>query len=303
MPSSKNAVSQGATQIATQAVRQYYERNTNLFLTHGRQSRTRTIHRAVWAPGVVNLEAALNTTHAMICQEVEALLQPGEPDNPTRLKVADLGCGVGGSLFYLAERTRTPLWGLGLTISSLQARLARHHSRQLRLQDRCDFIEADFNHVPLRPGLDAIFSIEAFAHTPDAYAYLSEAARLLRAGGRLMLCDDFRLIHHTDKPADSDLFWLTAFQRGWHIPQLYTHEQVVDLARPLGLHLVSQNDLTPYLRLSRLPVLLVYLVVASWLSLRSYHPYWGSLLGGLALQQCLKQGLIAYRFLVLEKSC
>jgi hypothetical protein len=118
----------------------------------------------------------------------------------------------------------------------------------------------------------------------------------------LLLCDDFRQANGDKELTRSVHLWLAAFQRGWHVPHLSTYEQVIEMAQPNGFCLVSQIDLTPTLRLSKLPVPLARLLVVGWMRTRSYHPYIGSLLGGLALQQCLKQGLISYRFLVLQKS-
>jgi hypothetical protein len=67
----------------------------------------------------------------------------------------------------------------------------------------------------------------------------------------------------------------------------------------LGLDLRLDTDLTPYLRLSAIPELLAISIVGSGKFIK--HPYWQSISGGIALQQCLKQGLVSYRFLVFEK--
>ena len=273
------------------AIRQYYEQNTGRFLSFGRQRRTRTIHRAVWAEGVSRTDEALNHTNLLIHQQLAELAQA----NPSwAIRTADLGCGVGGSLFYLARCMPVPFWGVGLTISPQQAQMAQQHAAQLGLQERCAFIEADFQHPPLVSDLESAFSIEAFAHSPDQAEYLRAAARLLRSGGRLILCDDFL----TDY-GDEDNDWLRAFRSGWQVSGLSTTERVSETAVSLGLDLRLDTDLTPYLRLSAIPELLAIAIVGSGKVIK--HPYWQSISGGIALQQCLKQGLVSYRFLVFEK--
>ena len=272
----------------------YYERNTSLFLSHGKQGRTRTIHRAVWAPGVADRETALNTSNELVRQELARLAEQAVGEVKAGLRVADLGCGVGGSLFYLARQFPAGLWGVGLTISPRQARLAASYAQGQRLEGQCAFLEADYLNLPLAHGLDVAFSIEAFAHAPDPQEYMHGVARLLRSGGRLLLCDDFRL-------SQADSIWIAAFQRGWHVPRLCSLDEIEELALSNGMRLVSQRDLTQYLRLSWLPPGLVRPLVAAWMRLRPRHPYWESLFGGIALQQCLKSGDIAYRFLVFEK--
>ena len=274
------------------SVRQYYERNTPLFLLPGRRKQTGSIHRAVWGPGVGNLETALNYTNELVRLQLLEVAQqiPGQT-----VRVADLGCGVGGSLTYLASRLAGVFWGVGATISPQQARLAQHHADRLGLGERCTFIEADYLALPLPGGVEAAFSIEAFAHTPNAQRYFSEASRILRAGGRLLLCDDFQGEH-----AEPDNFWLNSFQRGWQAAGVSSLSQAEELARRCGLRLVDQQDLTPYLRLSRLPAWLARWLVLT--GLRSRDPYWRSVAGGIALQQALKAGIVTYLFIVFEKS-
>jgi len=274
------------------SVRQYYERNTRLFLFPGRRKQTGSIHRALWAPGVGDLETALNYANDLVQSQLSELAQqnPGEI-----VRVADLGCGVGGSLTYLASRLAGVFWGVGATISPQQARLAQHYADRLGLGERCTFIEADYLALPLPGGVDAAYSIEAFAHTPDPQGYFCEASRILRAGGRLLLCDDYR-----GEQAEPDNFWLNSFQRGWQAPGVSSLRQVEMLARSCGLHLVDQQDLTPYLRLSRLPAWLARWLVLT--GLRSRDPYWQSVAGGIALQQALKAGIVTYLFVIFEKS-
>ncbi len=276
---------------SSHTVRQYYEQNTGWFLSFGRQRDTRTIHRAVWAEGVSRTDEALNYTNRLILDHLLELAEaiPGET-----LRAADLGCGVGGSLFFLARRIPAPFQGVGLTISPQQARLARIHAAQINLQERLAFVEADFQHLPLAGGLEAAFSIEAFAHSPDPADYLRGAAFLLRRGGRLILCDDFR-----SNDGDDGDGWLRAFRQGWQVPGLSRPDRVEELAESFGLELRLSTDLTPYLRLSALPSWLARAITRSGAVIR--HPYWQSITGGVALQQCLKLGLVRYRFMVFER--
>lgn len=276
---------------ATAAIRRYYERNTPLFLTRGLQGETGAIHRAVWAEGVENLAQALTYSNELIHRELLALQQA----SPTSvLRVIDLGCGVGGSLLYMAERFPGNFWGLGVTISAFQATLALHRAHKAGLHPRCAFLVADYLHLPLVGEFDAAFSIEAFAHAPDPQRYLEEASRLLRPGGRLALCDDFAY-----ENAAPDNFWLSAFKRGWLAPRLCSPAQVEEMAITCGLRLISQRDLTPQLHLSRLPGWLARPMVAA--APRLGHPYLNSLSGGMALQQALKNGIVTYQLMIFEK--
>ena len=86
--------------------------------------------------------------------------------------VVDLGCGVGASLCYLAGRL--PLRGTGITVSTVQARLATQRIREAQLTDRITCIEADFCDIPSSVGQgDLAYAIESFVHAPSPHAILA----------------------------------------------------------------------------------------------------------------------------------
>ena len=86
----------------------YYDANTKGFLRWGHGGQHLAIHRAVWGPGVRDRTQAFHFVHDLIAdlarsEGSEALL--------------DLGCGVGGSMIYLAGLLDLPF--SGLTISGV----------------------------------------------------------------------------------------------------------------------------------------------------------------------------------------
>ena len=172
--------------ITTDSVRTYYDENTNLFLKFSGSKKAQNIHRTLWMQDTKSLEDALNTSNALIKAEIESVAQ-------TNARIADLGCGVGASLFYIYPRLQQPAPALGLTLSPVQARLAQESTNQLGLQDHIRFAEGDFTSVPLpSESLDAVYSVEAVCHAVDPEKYFKEAGRLLRKGGKLILVDDYK---------------------------------------------------------------------------------------------------------------
>jgi SAM-dependent methyltransferase len=278
------------------ALRRYYNQATPWFVRLGGIQPTWTIHRAVWAEGAASLPQALNYTNRLVLHAVQHLI---ERDELRQVRLADLGCGVGGSLFFLARHLKLPYQALGLTISGVQARTAATQARRFGLHDQCAFLEADYLNLPLAGPLDVAFSIEALAHAPDPARYMQQVAQVLRPGARLLLCDDFRV----ERPLHSyEQRWLAAFQRGWHAPALASPPQLAALAEPYGLTLVSDRDLTPDLRLLRLPTPLAQLLVHGGGRLGFSHPLWQSFVeGGIALQECLRANVVTYRWLEFER--
>ncbi len=273
------------------SVRTYYDQNTRLFLALSSSHKAQNIHRSLWADGAQTLDEALNVSNARIFKEIESVA-------PTRARCADLGCGVGASLFYIYPRLHEPAPAFGLTLSFVQARLAWKSAEQLSLQGRILFAEGDFTAVPLAGELDAVYSVEAAVHAQEPGQYFREASRLLRSGGKLILVDDY----HAARPlSQAESKWINAFMDGWHVSGLRAVEQVTDWAEKYNLRLVKNDELTPYLRLRNLPDLLARAILFIGNHLPIRHAILPSMLGSMALQQCLRMGIVEYRFLVFEK--
>jgi len=96
--------------------------------------------------------------------------------------------------------------------------------------------------------------------------------------------------------------WLNVYQRGWHPPNLLSIDEVQSLAAQQGLHLLQVSDLSHLLRLRAFPDLLAQVILEFFKPLWSVHPIIPSMLGSIALQQCLRGGAIAYSWLLFEKS-
>ncbi|MEN3360776.1 MAG: hypothetical protein V7637_4758 [Mycobacteriales bacterium] len=271
----------------TELVRRYYDNNTAAFDLLGQADGA--IHRAIWGPGV--------STRVEAFHYVDELVLRALPPDVARPAVVDLGCGLGTSLLYLAGRI--DLTGEGITISALQAELATRRIAEMGVADRIRCREGDYLSVPddLAGTADLAFSIEAFVHGPDASGYFREAARTLRAGGRLVVCDDF--LAGSATPAARRL---EEFRTGWRIGSLLTVEQVRALAAAHGLALVGDLDLTPHLELRRPRDRLISLLVTAGRPFRIPGDYWQSLVGGDALQWCLLHGALRHRLLRFERA-
>ena len=279
--------------ITTDSVRTYYDENTNLFLKFSGSKKAQNIHRTLWMQDTKTLEDALNTSNALIKAEIESVAS-------TNARIVDLGCGVGASLFYIYPRLQQPSPALGLTLSPVQARLAQESAQQLGLQDHIRFAEGDFTSVPLpSESLDAVYSVEAVCHAVDPEKYFKEAGRLLRKGGKLILVDDYQ----AGRPfSANENKWLKAYIDGWYVPGVRTIEQVISFANNYGLQLKKNEELTPHLRLRNLPDFLASTLLFLGEKLPIKHAIVPSMLGSMALQQCLHMKIVEYRFLVFEKN-
>ena len=264
-------------------VRRYYDRHTATFLRYGQGGGAGAIHRAVWGPGVESREAAFHYVEDRIADRLRAALPAG-----TEPSVVDLGCGVGGSLCYLARRL--PIRGAGVTLSPLQARLAAQRIRAAGLHDRIRCLEGDYTDPGLAlPAADLAYAIESFVHGPDPAGFFAQCARIVRPGGLLLICDDVRRAGGGAAARRT----IERFRRGWRINTLLDREGLRALAAKAGFEHRATDDLTPFLETRRPRDRAIGLLAAlvGWLPVDARL---GHLTGGSALQICLRRGWIGY---------
>jgi len=133
------------------------------------------VHHGFWRTGH---ETPREATEALIALAAARLaLKGGE-------RLCDIGCGYGGTARYLAERYAAQV--TGLTISAAQADYAAKQtvSRGSATIHRRDWLA---NGLP-DAAFDGAYAIESSEHMVDKPRFFAEAHRVLRPGGRLVVC-------------------------------------------------------------------------------------------------------------------
>ena len=268
-------------------VRDYYDRHTAAFVSHGQGGDAGAIHRAVWGPGVSDRAQAFHYVEDRIAEVAQSLpVVAGRP-----LHIVALGCGVAGSACYLAARL--PVRVTGITLSPVQAGLAQTRIREAGLSDRVVCLVGDYNDLPPDVGMaDLAYAIESFVHGPAPDRFFAQCGRLLKPGGVLVICDDFRRPTADPRAARA----IERFCRGWHVNALLDRDALQALARTHGLAHDSIVDLSRYLELGRARdrVLNALMPLLNLLPLNAGRFDYVS--GGIALQQCLARGWVGYDF-------
>jgi SAM-dependent methyltransferase len=280
--------------ISTSDVADYYDRNTARFRFMGRGAPS--LHRALWAPGVRSSRDAVGYIDRVIADELAS--QPWG----TSPVVLDFGCGIGGTLFHLAARFPNARL-VGVTVSGKQVTVANRLASERGFVARCSFSQGDFQTIDLGVEADAIIAVESFVHSTTPDAFLANATRHLRTGGRLLVVDDF-LSADVDSLPGHQRRRVDELRAGWRIPSLCTVPRFLDSAAGQGLTLTRALDLTALTRPgSRLRDRLTAAVSPLALKLGLVRmPFYGNMIGGNALQIGLRDGFLTYRMLVLEKA-
>ena len=281
---------------ATDDVRRYYDSNTARFERYGQGRGTGAIHRAVRGDGVRTQQEAFEYLDKLVLIELLGIATAF----PEPLHVLDLGCGVGASLCYLAERA--PVVGTGVTLSSVQVERARRRIECTGLSDRVRCVEGDFTRLPsgVAPAHLA-FSIEAFIHAEDPAAYFRTAAQHVVPGGRLVVCDDFASARTQSPLSASEAGTLDDVRRHWLAHSLVTVAHAVELAERHAFTLVSDRELTSRLELARPRDRVIAALVALGRRVRVGGYRFRSFVGGHALQVALLTGLLEFRALVFRR--
>ena len=273
-------------------VRHYYDRNTPTFVSLGQGGKLGALHRAVWGPGVHTRQDAFRYVENKLLERLQHLSPVSEVPH-----VVDLGCGVGGSLCYLAEHL--PIRGTGITLSPVQARLASKRIKAAGLSKRIACLEGDYTALPTKLGhADLAYAIESFVHGQAPGQFFHECSQLVRPGGVLAICDDFR--RPTSGPTSERA--ITRFCQGWKINALLKSNELHTLARQAGFEHESTLDLSQYLEIRRPRDRMIAALVSllGWLPLDRTR--FGHVIGGTALQECLAKGWIGYDLVLFKRN-
>jgi len=123
-----------------------------------------------------SLEEAQANKHELICRKLGLT----EDD-----RLLDVGCGWGSMLLHAARHHGVR--GVGVTLSTRQAELARKRVAEAGLSDLVEIRVQDYRHIDDEP-FDAISSVGMFEHVGQARLaeYFGKLCSLLRPGGRLL---------------------------------------------------------------------------------------------------------------------
>jgi tocopherol O-methyltransferase len=101
-------------------------------------------------------------------------------------KILDVGCGIGGSTLYLANKFSAN--ACGITLSPVQASRATARKTEGNYQQNIEFQVADAQAMPFADNsFDLVWSLESGEHMPDKTKFLQECYRVLKDNGTLIL--------------------------------------------------------------------------------------------------------------------
>lgn len=167
---------------------------------------------------------------------------PEDPDRSAQLlarragvrpghRVLDAGCGVGGPAVAIAA-AYPGCRVAGVTISHVQARLARDVIAAAEVGGRVSACHADYHQLPFADGaFDVALFLESCGYSPDRDRVFAEAARSVRPAGTIYVKDVFARSGPLT-PTESDA--LRRFDEAWELASSPTLAEVEASLRRAG---------------------------------------------------------------------
>lgn len=154
--------------------------------------------------------------------------------------VLDAGCGIGGSSIWMAKQHGNQM--TAITISKQQTIHAAQHAKRQGVADKTDFQVSDFCQTPFADEyFDVIWGLESVCHALNKGDFLKEAFRLLRPGGRIVVCDGF-----ITRREFSDDEWedIVTCLNGWAVPNLCSRNEFTELLEQNHFTNINYKDIT-----------------------------------------------------------
>ena len=215
-------------------------------------------------------------------------------------QILDVGCGIGGSSLYLAEKFGAT--ATGITLSPVQAKRAAERARASGIN--AQFQVADALNMPFADNsFDLVWSLESGEHMPDKVKFLQECDRVLKPGGILIMAT------WCHRPTDKvpltvdDRKRLAEIYRVYCLPYVISLPEYEAIAQNLGLQDMQTADwsiaVAPFwdvvIDSALTPAAIFGLLTAGWTTIQA------ALSLGL-MQQGYKRGLIKFGLLCGRKA-
>lgn len=197
---------------------------------------TLSLHYGIWDDNTNSFGESLVNTNKVLFEKGK--IKEGD-------HVLDAGCGVGGAAFFIASQKNVKV--TGITLSEKQVALATQKAKEHNLSDRVNFEEMDYTKTSFPDNsFDVIWACESICHTVDKKDFTDEAFRLLKKGGRLILCDYYLIKDDQEDKQNYIQKWLQT----WSITKITSSEFFQDKLEESGFCKVETIDYTKAIRKS-----------------------------------------------------
>jgi len=216
--------------FSTQDVAEYYNTTQNHYEKWWDLKNSLSLHYGIWESQTKTFSESLANTNK-IMMEVSKI-------NGSE-KILDAGCGVGGAAIFLATHQNVEV--LGITLSQKQVSYANNLAKEKKLDHKISFQIMDYAHTTFaNETFDIVWACESVASASDKIAFIKEAYRVLKKGGKLILNDCFL----TDDNQIDKNKWMLKWGQTWGVTNFVSVNFFTENLTKQGFSISQNIDFT-----------------------------------------------------------
>lgn len=216
--------------ISEQDIVKYYDLTEEHMRMFWKLDEAMGLHYGIWDKDTKSLADSIVNTNRIMAEMVGIK----EDD-----QVLDAGCGVGGSSIYLAKNIGAQC--TGITLSAKQVESARGYAEKNGVANKAKFeVNNYFQTGYAAESYDYVWALESMGTAPDKGLFLQEMYRVLKPGGKLVICDWYKSY---DYPVDQHKCMQNMLYH-WMISDLLTPEEQRELGKMHAFELIAHQDFT-----------------------------------------------------------
>ena len=176
---------------------------------------------------------------------------------PTDL-VLDAGCGIGGSMLYLAANIGSNC--IGITLSNKQVEKGNQLAAIKGLSHKVVLKEMSYMQTDFPDNtFDVVWGLESICYASNKEMFVNEAYRVLKPGGRLVIADGMvRQYEFNEHPVIRK--WL----EGWRVNYLESPERLVNFFKKAGFNDVKHTDISANIKHSSCRLFMLFFANKIW---------------------------------------